>query len=244
LKQLPLPGCSNLSIIKKGVHAQFENTSKRIREGEMGTDHQDDQKTHEIYWEHLAQKDPAEVCRRAEVSYSSDRKGYWLPFLNQKYLILPKERKMLCARGDFCEEQPLRDYFFLGVLLYLLNAQAGEPTRTWISEKELRGGTTFFRGPHALQVDELASVFGKNPDEFSLAGARLGGVNLLYGDKAFALTAFPKVPLAYVLWKEDEEFPARVSVLFDSTIQKHFSLDGIWCVVGEVSQRILEATQD
>jgi hypothetical protein len=210
----------------------------------MSTDHQDDQRTHEIYWEHLAQKDPAEVCRRTEASYNDERKGYWLPFLNQKYLVLPRERKMLCARGDFCEEQSLRDYFFLAALLYLLNAKTGQPTRSWISEKELKGGTTFFRGPHALQVEEIQRAFGKNPEAFARAGRRLGGINLFFGDKAFALTAFPKVPLGYVLWKEDEEFPARVSVLFDSTIQRHFSLDGIWCLVAEVSQRILEANRD
>ena len=69
----------------------------------------------------------------------------------------------------------------------------------------------------------------------------MGGVDLLFGDKAFALTVFPKVPLAYVLWKADEEFPAQVTVMFDSTIQNQFSLDGIWCVVAEVSQRLLDA---
>jgi len=127
------------------------------------------------------------------------------------------------------------------VLLYLLNAQEGEPTRTWIGEKELRGGTTFFRGPHALRTEELKETFGKDPEAFLRAGTRLGGVELLFGDKAFALTVFPKVPLAFVLWKEDKEFPAQVTVLFDSTIQKHFSLDGIWCIVAEVSQRLLEA---
>ena len=146
-------------------------------------------------------------------------------------------------RGDFCEEETLRDYFYLMILLYLLNAREGEPTHTWISEKELKGGTTFFRGPHALRTEELKTIFGKNPEAFALSGKRLGGVELLFGDKAFALTVLPKVPLAFVLWKEDAEFPAQVTVMFDSTIQRHFSLDGIWCIVAEVSQRILEARE-
>jgi len=37
-------------------------------------------------------------------------------------------------------------------------------------------------------------------------GKRLGGDEILYGDKGFALEVFPKVPLAYILWKGDEEF--------------------------------------
>ena len=207
----------------------------------MGNNQKDERTTHVLYWEKLAKAETSAVCQRTVAIYNLERKGYFLPILDQKYLILPEEQKIFCMRGDFCEEEAFRDYFYLMVLLYLLDAQEGEPTRTWISEKELKGGTTFFRGPHALRVEELKTAFGKNPEAFADAGSRLGGVDLLFGDKAFALTVLPKVPLAYVLWKEDEEFPARVTVMFDSTIQNHFSLDGIWCIVAEVSQRLLDA---
>jgi len=200
----------------------------------------DERETHAMYWQKLAQAEPDEVCQRTGATYNLEWKGYFLPILNQKYLIQPAEQKILCLRGGICQEEDLRDYFYLMVLLYLLDAQAGEPTYTWISEKDLAGGTTFFRGPHALRVEGLKSAFGKDPEAFGRAGSRLGGVELGFGDKAFALIVFPRVPLAYVLWKEDEEFPAQVTVMFDSTIQKHFSLDGIWCLVAEVSQRILE----
>jgi len=209
----------------------------------MSNNHKDERSTHALYWERLAKAEPNEVCKRTEADYNSERNAYTLPILSQKYLILPGEQKILCMRGDFCEEENLRDYFYLMVLLYLLDAKEGEPTRTWISEKELKGGTTFFRGPHALRVEELKMAFGKNPDAFGRAGSRLGGVELLFGDKAFALTVFPKVPLAFVLWKADEEFPAQVTVMFDSTIQKHFSLDGIWCIVAEMTQRILDVKE-
>lgn len=206
----------------------------------MSNNQKDERATHELYWEELRQKDPNDVCKRTEAIYSGDRQGYILPFLNQKYLILPLEQKILCLRGEICAEEELRDYFYLTILLYLLHAQNIEPTRTWISEKELKGGVTFFRGPHALRVEELKTTFGSNPEYFWQAGKRLGGVELFFGDKAFALSPFPRVPLAYVLWRGDEDFPPRITVMFDSTIEKHFSLDGIWCLVAEVSQRLLE----
>ncbi len=211
------------------------------REGVMSNNEKDSRQTHAGYWERLAQVRPEEVCSRTDAIYNAERKGYLLPILNQKYLIVPEEQKIFCMRGESCLEEKLRDYFYLMTLLYLLEAKTGEPTRTWVSEKELKGGTTFFRGPHALQVEGLREAFGKDPEGFSRAGSRLGGVELLFGDKAFALTVFPKVPLAYILWKEDTEFPAQITVLFDGTISHHFSLDGIWCIVAEVSQRILDA---
>jgi len=207
----------------------------------MSNNEKDSRTTHALYWERLAKADPGEVCARTEAVYNPERKGFVLPILNQKYMVVPGEKKIFCMRGDSCEEEKYRDFFFLMTLLYLLDAKKGEPTRNWISEKELKGGTTFFRGPHALRVEELREAFGKDPDAFAKAGRRLGGVELLFGDKAFAFTVFAKVPVAYILWKEDTEFPSQVTVMFDDTIQKHFSLDGIWCIVAEVSQRILEA---
>ncbi len=196
--------------------------------------------THALYWEKLAQSEPQEICMRAQATFSEEQKGYILPILHLKYLIVPGERKIFCLRGDLCVEEKYRDYFFLMALLYLLNAREGEPSRQWISEKELKGGTTFFRGPHALRTDEIRKAFGKDPEGFLRAGEQLGGTKLLFGDSAFALNVFPKVPLGLVLWKEDEEFPPQVTVLFDSTIQNHFSLDGIWCITAEVSERLFE----
>lgn len=209
----------------------------------MNKEQKDDRQTHALYWQELAGTDSSQVCRRTGAIYSPERQGYFLTVLNQKYLIVPGEHKIYCLRGDLCEEEEQREFFYLMVLLYLLNAQDVEPTRTWISEKELMGGTTFFRGPHALQVEEVKEAFGRDPEAFGHAAKRLGGVELLFGDKAFSFPVFPKVPAAYVLWKGDEEFPPQVTVMFDSTIEKHFSLDGVWCLVAEVSRRLLEARE-
>jgi hypothetical protein len=209
----------------------------------VNTNHSDEKPTHAIYWEALSKSHPDEIFQRTEALYDENRRGYVLPILNRSYLLLPEERKILCRRGEALEEETYRDNFYLMVLLYLLNAKGGPAGRNWISEKELKGGTLFFRGPHALPVEEIRRTFGNAEEGFMQAGIRLGGAKIPFGDKAFVLMVFPKVPLAYVLWKEDQEFPARVTVLFDATIQTHFSLDGIWCLVAEVSQRLWDARE-
>ncbi|RPJ00971.1 MAG: DUF3786 domain-containing protein, partial [Deltaproteobacteria bacterium] len=61
--------------------------------------------------------------------------------------------------------------------------------------------------PHHLPVEEMESLYGRDPEAFLKAGKGLGGSEVLYGDKGFALEVFSKIPLAYVLWKGDEEFP-------------------------------------
>jgi hypothetical protein len=197
-----------------------------------------------FHWDRLSQLHPTDVCNRAEAIYQPTREGFLLPVYNRRYLILPKEKKILRMEwNDKPVEEELHSYFTIMVLVYLTEAKDIKPTHTWISEKDLKGGSTFFRGPHRLEVEELVHLFGKDPEAFLKTGKKLGGSEILYGDKGFALEVFPKIPLAYILWKRDAEFPPKISVLFDSTIESHLPLDIIWCMVAETSRRLVEQTK-
>ena len=192
-----------------------------------------------FYWEKLSKLHPTDVCNRTEAIYNPTKEGFVLPVYNLRYLILPKTKKILrVERNDQPVEEELPPFFYLMVLAYLTEAKEIKPMHTWISEKDLKGGATFFRGPHRLQVEELENLFGRRSEAFLNAGRKLGGSEILYGDKGFSLEVFPKVPLAFILWKGDEEFPPRIGVLFDSTIESHFALDVIWGMVAETSRRL------
>src|SRR4030043_1947247 len=120
-----------------------------------------------FHWDKLSQLHPTDVCNRTEAIYNPSREGFLLSVYNLRYLILPKEKKILRMEwNDQPVEEDLHHFFYLMVLVYLTEAKEIKPTHTWISEKDLRGGSTFFRGPHRLHVDELETLFGKNPDVF------------------------------------------------------------------------------
>jgi hypothetical protein len=194
-----------------------------------------------FHWEKLSKLHPTDVCNRTEAIYNPTREGFVLPVYNLRYLILPKTKKILRMEwDDQTVEEKLHHFFYLIVLVYLTEAKDVKPTHTWVSGKELKGGSTFFQGSHSLQVEDLESIYGKDPDVFLKAGMKLGGSEILYGDKGFSLEVFPKVPLGYILWKGDDEFPSRITVLFDSTIESHLPLDVIWCMVAETSRRLAE----
>jgi hypothetical protein len=58
-------------------------------------------------------------------------------------------------------------------------------------------------------------------------------------DVAYRFAAFPKVPLYYLLWVGDAEFPPRLSILFDRSIDKHLAADAIWGLVNLMSEILL-----
>ncbi len=219
--------------------AGFDYHGSRARE-KMDPKTPSNEEAHSFHWERLLSLHPTDVSNRTEALYHPRYEGYVLPVYNLRYLVLPKSRSILRMEpNDKAVEEDLDSFFYLMVLVYLSEAKDIKPTHTWVSEKDLPGGSTFFRGPHRLRVSDLEKVFGKDPGACLKAGKRLGGSEILYGDKGFALGVFPKVPLAYVLWKGDEEFPPRVGALFDSTIQSHLPLDIIWCMVSETTRRLV-----
>jgi len=195
------------------------------------------------YWDEFARLNPETVCIRTLADYQVRERAYILPILNQDYLVLPYQRKIkrLTEEGTPTEEDLTRE-FTLMVLFYLLHAKNIPLVRKWISEKDLPGGEAFFRGPHALSVDLIKKKYGNSPEDFIEAGKALGGTPVRFGDRSLALDVFPRIPIVYILWMGNEEFPPRAGILFDASVESHFTLDMIWIMVNEVSRRLVEAT--
>jgi len=82
----------------------------------------------------------------------------------------------------------------------------------------------------------MKKVFGEDREAFLSAGRRLEGEVRDLGDAAICLPVLPRVPVTLILWEKDDEFPAEITVNFDSTVSSHLPLDIIWAVVDVASR--------
>lgn len=166
------------------------------------------------HWLDLAALDPKEVEKRTGVAWRED--CYHLPLLGTPYRVEPASARIHCPGDD-----PLAGdaEFELLMLIYLIRATEIEPSGRWVNEKQLPGGSNFFTGPHHLPADTLEQRYGSDVEMFRRHCLQLGGKALDFGDASFAFEPLPRIPLACVLFSADEEFPARVTFLFDSTIE-------------------------
>jgi hypothetical protein len=186
-------------------------------------------------WQELAAREPSEVCRRCLVAEKPG--GYSLEFLSRRYFVETGSGRI----GGPQEDGLLADAEFELLVLTYLTQAAGVPVDgTWISEKDLPGGSQFFRGPHALPLEPLRSRFGEDLPGFRRAALELGGSLLPYGDAAYGFTALPRVPAGCLLWAGDEEFPSRVNLLFDRTLGRHLPLDVVLGLAHCLVLRLLE----
>jgi hypothetical protein len=120
------------------------------------------------------------------------------------------------------------------LLHYLIHADGNPLTGKWVAYKDIPGGL-LYAGVFARRVTEpLQRKFGKSAKSFKETGIKSGGEPAEVGDASFILHAFPYVPLQYVLWEGDEEFPPLVQLLFDASVDHYLSLEDI-VVLGQVT---------
>jgi len=133
--------------------------------------------------------------------------------------------------------------FYLVLLTYLIRVQPVGLSGKMVTGSEIKGGDFFFKGPHALFTRPLEKRFGDDAKSFKEAGLRLGGGETDFGDVSFRLWPLPKIPVGYILWLADEEFPSRVVVTFDSSVGVHLPLDVIWALVNLVGRALLRTAE-
>lgn len=181
------------------------------------------------YWVQLQQADRDELCQRTLARSLGGSRNIVIDFLGTEIRINPQEKQVFRRIED--DWIPVTGFLVqLLTTLYLMNAQESLLTNDWIGVRQLQDAH-FFQGPHALNLAPVVAQFGHDPEGFASRCTALGGVPMPMADVAFRLKPFPRIPLVYLLWKGDEEFPPRLSVLFDRSIERHFAADAIWGLV-------------
>jgi hypothetical protein len=180
-------------------------------------------------WHILRELDPAQVCRNAIADYDNAADVYLLKSFGMDISIEPGRERICCEApaGDLLLNK-LGYFSRLSILFYLTTAKNIALSGKLVQPVNLRGGHIFFRGTHILPLDKLAERHGNDAAGFLRRGRDLGGIPLKYGDAAVQLFPFPRVPVVIILWQEDEEFPPRTDLLFDSSCEFHLALDILW----------------
>jgi len=187
------------------------------------------------YFIELAGQKPADICRQVLCSYDSAKAVYTVQFWTDKYTIDPEKLSITGVNDDFI---PVHEYFYLFIIYYLLRAKEVDLSGEWISDKDIPGGSTFFRGPHDIPTNLICNRFNNDIDAFKKRCRQLQGTSVAMGDAAFTFRIAPRIPVTVLYWMGDEDFPAEAKLLYDRSITEHLSLDIIFALVYEICTRI------
>lgn len=134
------------------------------------------------------------------------------------------------------------------ISLYARHA-AAEPCQTapWQAFAELPDSrpyvgafTSHTETPLVPHVDKIMA--GHTPICEALSGGPVS--EELGGDTVFFVTPLPKIKLAYILYRADEDFPASAKCLFSANAHRFLPVDGLADVGEYTSQAIIQLVRE
>jgi len=191
----------------------------------------------DIYFQELSEQDPKIICDRALCSYDAAKAVYSLPVWGDEYRIYPAQRRIERMGTGVWEDH---EFFRLFVIYHILRSKKIELANEWISEKDIPGGATFFRGPHEIPTHLISGSFKNDLGGFKKKCERLNGIPLEMGDAAYLFQITPRIPVALLYWTGDDEFPAEARLLYDRTIAEHLTSDIIYALAVGICQGVEE----
>jgi hypothetical protein len=182
----------------------------------------------------LEERGVEEIIRPGNCDYDEQEQCFRVQAWNGRYAVYPGHRKIVPLDGT---SEP-HEYFCVFLVNYLLARKAPKSTGNWISEKDLVGGVTFFRGPHKIPTELISDVFGNDLDLLQQKCLQLGGTPLDMADCSFSFDIIGSVRIALLYWQGDEDFPAEAKLLIDSSISDSLRLDVVFGLLCDACVRI------
>ena len=180
-------------------------------------------------WDILTKIDHQVVQSNADVFFDPENASYEMTCLGQCIYISLYDRNVFGKShlGEFLVKE-LGEISRLSILRYLIQAKDVPLSGELVRPSDLPGGAIFIKGTHVLPLDRIAKRFDNNSEDFFSKGKEVCGTQLDYGDMSLKLFPFPRVPLVFIVWSGNEEFPSNCSLLFDSSCTLHLATDIIW----------------
>jgi len=178
----------------------------------------DYKKALEIGKEEISNKNPLHLCRLSSgqfIEKANKPDSIQIVFLNRMVNISWPD---LIFTQDSDKEIKIKEKIL--ILHYLNNARKEDLTGELIAYQEIPSARFYLNAFNARSRDPFIAAFGENPDKLPVVAQELFAAQIAsMGDISVTIQAFPKVPITFIIWRGDEEFPPNGTILFDSSIK-------------------------
>ncbi len=187
----------------------------------------------------LEAKNPKRIAEQSGALFQAegeDRVTLILRFLNRDIAISWPEIEFRFKETG--EDVPIQQQVL--ILHYLNGAQGAKVEGEWVAYQEVPDGKFYLDAFLRRAKIPLVNAFGKRPENLLPVTRKVYGANPFdHGDHSVVVQAFPRVPVALILWEGDDEFPPEGNLLFDRSISKILSAEDIAWLAGMIIYPIM-----
>ncbi len=174
-------------------------------------------------WKQIVGLDHQKTAKRVNCEYIARSNAYIIIMLNSQYSVNLTDKQILSVK----DSAPAKFLEQLCILAYLINAKDLPLADKLVKPQTMPGGQFFFRGPHTFNTKKLEKAFGSHPETLLDVSKRFDAEKCDFGDTSIQLNILPRLPITIVIWKGDDQFAPRTSILFDRTAADHMPLDAL-----------------
>lgn len=132
----------------------------------------------------------------------------------------------------------------LVILHYLINAEGTPPAGMWVTFRHVPDGMVFDSAFNEMAIEPLVHRFKTDIEAYRRACESLGGIRMTRtGDASYRFMGLPQIPMGSVLFLQDEEMSATVSILFDAVASNYLCAEDLAFLGLHLSESLIrEAT--
>ena len=190
----------------------------------------------DVWREKYLEMDRKELKERFHLD--GDERNHYITYFNQRYR-LDQETGMIML-----EEDPERILPFNAVMtiyhLFWYSKPGARVSGRFVPFREVKRAAPFDAAFRRNVLEAAARTFDGHLEELRSACAALGGRPLPQGDAGYQIQAFDCMPLQFIFWDGDDEFPAQANILFDADITDFLHEETVVCVWDELFRRLGE----
>lgn len=97
----------------------------------------------------------------------------------------------------------------------------------WMPFERLRHGAPFGPAFQRGVIQPFAATFAGHLAQLETAMKAMGGQRLGYSDMGYEVKAFECIPMRFLFWDGDDEFPAQGNLLFDKSATDFIHIESV-----------------
>lgn len=155
----------------------------------------------------------------------------------RKYGIHRKEGYIRAMEDDI----PLRNGMKMNIYnLFWYSKENISLTERWVPFRDVRNAGPFAPAFERNILKPFAMSFEGKTEKLRRAAEKMGGQPVRQGDAGYIVHAFSCIPMQYLFWDGDEEFPAQGNILFDYSVTDFIHVESTVTLAEEGIIRLAE----
>lgn len=153
-----------------------------------------------------------------------------LIYFHKKYGIHKETGEIIC----FESQKPLTLFCKLNIYTLLWYCKdTASFTGEWLPFRSLKDASPFGPAFQKTVIDVFAATFSGHIEELKAACEAMGGQRLSHADAGYELLAFSCIPVRFLFWDGDDEFPAQANILFDKSATDYIHVESLVSIASE-----------